>query len=55
MGGRAGRHQLAEAQAARIVAQEAEAPELRAPLGRQAQEPGQLPQREDAFERRASA
>ena len=53
--GRAHRDQLAEAQAARIVAQQAEAPELRAALGGQAQEPRQLPQREDPFERRINA
>ena len=53
--GRAHRDQLAEAEAARIVAQQAQAPELRAALGGQTQEPRQLPQREDPFERRTSA
>jgi len=52
---RAHRDQLAEAQAARIVAQQTQSAELRPALGREAQEPRQLPQREDPFDWRTSA
>ena len=50
-----GRDQLAEAQAPRVVAQEPEPAELRAPLGGQPQEPRQLAQREHPLGRRTSA
>ena len=50
-----GRDQLAEADPARVVAQEAQAPELGSPLGGQPQEPRQLAQREHPLGRMTSA